>query len=84
MGHRESTPRAGEGLRAGVARLGRIACPPSDPFQIPEDELDVFECIAALPIGARSVRALSLSLSLSLSLTLALTLTLSPNPSPNP
>ena len=25
MGHRESTPRAGEGLRAGVARLGRAA-----------------------------------------------------------
>eukprot|EP00964_Phaeocystis_antarctica_P093294 scaffold60157_cov79-Phaeocystis_antarctica.AAC.2 len=24
-GHRESTPRAGEGLRAGVARLGRAA-----------------------------------------------------------
>ena len=27
-----------------------------DPFEIPDDELDVFERIAALPIGARSVR----------------------------
>ena len=27
-----------------------------DPFEIPDDELEVFECIAALPIGARSVR----------------------------